>query len=203
MKKILFFTILLSIIFYGLLSNYSKKKEIRSYFQKKTVSQLTDNKDDIYGCESKGIIPSTYCRLTKNECLENFLIPLYSILEIVINDENNILHCTNYKLGVDGLGLDILVNNLTNNQVLKIKDKFKKSRLSKINSFQPGEGLCIKPNNPTAKYGIISDSLRQKICSLIENDIEVTYFQKLHNGNYVNMIDLGLDNIFWLNETGY
>ena len=45
-----------------------------------------------------------------------------------------------------------LVNNLTNNQVLKIKDKFKKSKLSKINSFQPGEGLCIKPNNPITKY---------------------------------------------------
>ena len=72
MKKILFFTILLSIIFYGLISNYSKKKEIKSYFQKNTVSQSSDNKDDIYGCESKGIIPSTYCRLTKNECLENF-----------------------------------------------------------------------------------------------------------------------------------
>ena len=202
MKKILFFTILLSIIFYGLLSNYSKKKRLGPTF-KKTVSQLTDNKDDIYGCESKGIIPSTYCRLTKNECLENFLIPLYSILEIVINDENNILHCTNYKLGVDGLGLDILVNNLTNNQVLKIKDKFKKSKLSKINSFQPGEGLCIKPDNLTTKYGIISDSLRQKICSVIENDVEVTFFQKLHNGGNVNIIDLGVDNIFWLNETGY
>lgn len=203
MKKILFFTILLSIIFYGLLSNYSKKKEIRSYFQKNTVLESSDNKDNIYGCESKGIIPSTYCRLAKNECLENFLIPLYGILEIVINDENSILHCTNYKLGVDGLGLDILINNFTNNQVLKIKDKFRKSKLSRINSFQPGEGLCIKPNNLTTKYGIISDSLRQKICSVIKNDIEVTYFQKLHNGKYVNMIDLGLDNIFWLNETGY
>jgi len=104
---------------------------------------------------------------------------------------------------VDGVGLDILVNNFTNNQVLKIKNKFKKSKLSKINSFQPGEGLCTKPSKLTAKYGIISDSLRQKICSVIENDIEVTYFQKLHNGNYVNMIDLGLDGIFWLNETGY
>ena len=92
MKKILFFSILLSIIFYGLLSNYSKKKEIRSYFQKNTVSQSSDNKDDIYGCESEGFIPSTYCRLTKNECLENFLIPLYGILEIVISNENNILH---------------------------------------------------------------------------------------------------------------
>ena len=203
MKKILLFTILLSIIFYGLLSNYSQKKNIRSYFQKNTVSQSSDNKDDIYGCESKGIIPSTYCRLTKNECLENFLTPLYGILEIVINDENKILHCTNYKLGVDGLGFDILVNNLTYNQVLKIKDKFKKSKLSKINSFQPGEGLCVEPNNLTTKYGIISDSLRQKICLAIKNDNEVTYYQKLHNGNYVNMIDLGLDNIFWFNETGY
>jgi hypothetical protein len=92
---------------------------------------------------------------------------------------------------------------LTNKQVLKIKDKFKKSKLSKINSFQPGEGLCIKPYNLTTKYGIISDSLRRKICSVIDNNIEVTYFQKLHNGNYVNIIDLGLDNIFWFNETGY
>ena len=32
------------------------KKEIRSYFQKNTVSQSPNNKDDIYGCESKGII---------------------------------------------------------------------------------------------------------------------------------------------------
>ena len=203
MKKILFFSILLSIIFYGFLSNYSKKKEIRSYFQKNTVSQSPDNKDDIYGCESKGIIPSRYCRFTKNECSENFLLPLYSILEIVKNDENNILHCTNYKLGVDGLGFDILVNNLTNNNLLKIKDKFTKSKLSEINSFQPGEGLCVKPNNSSIKYGIISDSLRQKLCSAIKNDIEVTYFQKLYNGNYINMIYLGLDNIFWFNETGY
>ena len=88
MKKILFFTILLSTIFYGLLSNYSKKKDIMSYLQKNTVSESSDNKGDVYGCESEGIIPSTYCRLTKNECLENFLIPLYGILEIVINDEN-------------------------------------------------------------------------------------------------------------------
>ena len=203
MKKTLFFTILLSIIFYGFLSNYSKKKDLKSYFQKNTVSQSPDKKNDIYGCESKGIIPSTYCRLEKSECLENFLVPLYGILEIDKNDENNILHCTNYKLGVDGLGFDILVNNLTNNQVLQTKDKFKKSKLSKINSFQPGEGLCIKPKNLTTKYGIISDSLRQKLCFVIENDIEVTYFRKLHNENYVNMIDLGLDNIFWFNETGY
>ena len=49
MKKILFFLILLSIIFYGLLSNYSKKKEITSYFQKNTVSDSSVNKDDIYG----------------------------------------------------------------------------------------------------------------------------------------------------------
>ena len=84
-----------------------------------------------------------------------------------------------------------------------MKDNFKKSKLSNKNSFQPGEGLCIKPNKLTIKYGIISDSLRDKICSAIENDNEVKYFQKLHSGNYFNMIDLGLDNIFWLNETVY
>lgn len=38
MKKIIFFVILLSVIFYGFLSNYSKKKEIKSYFQKNITS---------------------------------------------------------------------------------------------------------------------------------------------------------------------
>ena len=49
MKKILFFTILLSIIFYGLLSNYSKKKELKSYFQKDSTSDSSSNEDPISG----------------------------------------------------------------------------------------------------------------------------------------------------------
>ena len=45
MKKIAFFTILLLFIFYGFLSNYSKKKEIKSYLQKNTTSDTSSNED--------------------------------------------------------------------------------------------------------------------------------------------------------------
>ena len=40
MKKIIFFTVLLSIIFYGFLSNYSKKKKIKDYFQDNKATNL-------------------------------------------------------------------------------------------------------------------------------------------------------------------
>ena len=203
MKKIIFFAILLSIIFYGFLSNYSKKKEMKSFLKSNTVFNSSSNDDDIYGCESSGIIPTTYCRLVNDKCRINFLEPLSDKFGIVLKNKNSILHCTTYKLGVDSIGFDIVINNFTNNEILKEKENFKKSKLTRINSFQPGEGLCIKPKSPDTKYGIISDPLRKKICLAIEDDIEVNFIQKLNNHNYLNIIDLGFDNILWLNKTGY
>ena len=53
------------------------------------------------------------------------------------------------------------------------------------------------------KTGSNTYDIEVALAGFSKNDIEVAYFQKLYNGNYVNMINLGLDNIFWLNETGY
>ena len=105
MKKITFFTILLLIICYGIFSNYKSKidKSSSSFLSPQNNLESPSKTKEEFGCINEGgIIKSSYCRFSKTKCKEYFLSENFDFLT-----SEEVIHCTSYKVGVDGEGYDI------------------------------------------------------------------------------------------------
>ncbi len=197
MKKILFFFILLGIISYGIVSNYKKKIEKQDFSVFNKNSNLEGNE---YGCEKSGVLGSYHCRIEAEKCKKDFLKPLEKFYELSFTFKGEILHCTSYKIGPDPMGFDII---LESKDAFLIENKRKKvEKISNLQFFSPGDGLCIIPENQKIKYGIKSKELRDTICEKIRKNSDVSIAQKKKSESVLNIIFLK-DNLLWLNESSY
>ena len=203
MKKIAFFTILLLIICYGIFSNYKSKidKSSSSFLSPQNNLESPSKTKEEFGCINEGgIIKSSYCRFSKTKCKEYFLSENFDFLT-----SEEVVHCTSYKVGVDGEGYDIVMKIMSekkekNSKFKKIESK--KVRPSEIKGFILGEGLCIKPKDKFHKIGIHSDSLRDLICSIVKNDEEVSLNQFQINEKKINFFYLD-ERTIWINSPGF
>ena len=200
MRKFTFLIILLLIIFYGIFSNY--KSKIDRNASNFINTQRDSNTKKEFGCTNDvGIISSSYCRFSENNCREYFLSEYFGYLN---NEE--ITHCTSYKVGVDEEGYDVIIKIISDKE--KINPKFsdiekKKIRSSEISGFMFGEGLCNKPKDKFDKTGIRSDYLRNFICSLKENNNEVLVNQFQINEKKINVFFYLDERIIWINSPGF
>lgn len=200
MKKITFFAILLLIICYGMFSNYKSKidRDTSNFL----YSQKDSNIDEEFGCVNDGgIIISSYCRFSENKCREYYLSEHFDYLN---NEE--IIHCTSYKIGVDEEGYDIIIKLTSDKE--EIYSKFAKIekikvRSSEISEFMFSEGLCIKPRDKFHKTGIRSDSLRNFICSMKENKDGLLVHQFRINEKIINIFFNSDEEIIWINFPGF
>ena len=118
MKKITFFTILLLIICYGIFSNYKSKidKSSSSFLSPQNNLESPSKTKEEFGCINEGgIIKSSYCRFSQTKCKEYFLSENFDFLT-----SEEVIHCTSYKVGVDGEGYDIVIKIISE----KKKKKF-------------------------------------------------------------------------------
>ena len=200
MKKFTFLIILLLIIFYGIFSNY--KSKIDRNASNFVNSRKDSNTKREFGCNNDGgIISSSYCRFSENNCRKYFLSEYFGYLN---NEE--IVHCTSYKVGVDEEGYDIIMEIISDKE--KINPKFaniekNKIRPSEISGFMFGEGLCNKPKDKFDKTGIRSDSLRNFICSLKENNNEVLVNRLQINEKKIYVFFYFDEGIIWINSSSF
>ena len=90
MRKFTFLIILLLIIFYGIFSNY--KSKIDRNASNFINSQRDSNTKREFGCTNNGgIISSSYCRFSENNCREYFLSEYFGYLnnDFVYNNGKN------------------------------------------------------------------------------------------------------------------
>ena len=115
MRKFTFLIILLLIIFYGIFSNY--KSKIDRNAANFVNSQKDSNTKKEFGCTNDGgIISSSYCRFSEKNCREYFLSEYFGYLN---NEE--ITHCTSYKVGVDEEGYDVIMKIISDKEKINPK----------------------------------------------------------------------------------